>query len=157
MPDLLAGTTITAADTPPTVSSTQNAQFNYNATTYGIDADGGTYVDCGVAFVACTTGRAAIDFAGFLDNDTGGGVQTFVSPVIRAGSTVGAGASVVAAADANSITQTNSSAAVGILVGRRLLVTGLTPGSTYNVRLEHRVSGGNGFVAYRSVVVSPAT
>lgn len=153
MPDLLAGTTVNALDTPPTVSDTEDGAFGFNSTTYGIDADSGSYVDCGVAFTAPTTGRVVIHTNARLNNDTAA-LGVSVTPVVRDGSTVGSGTVIVAADDSNRITNTGTSP---LRMGVTRLVTGLTPGDSYNVRLEHKVSGGNGDVRNRHVIVAPAT
>lgn len=153
MPDLLAGTVVTALDTPPTVSDAQAGQFTFNATTYGIDADAGSYVDCGVAFTAPTTGRVMVDWRAQFDHDTAGGFVS-VSPVIRTGSTVGAGSVIVAADDSRALISAGTELAQ---MGTSRLVTGLTPGTVYNVRLEHLQSGGVGTLLRRAVAVAPAS
>lgn len=153
MPDLLAGTVVNALDTPPTVSNEQTGQFTFNATTFGVDADSGSYVDCGVAFTACTTGRATLHYAAALFNDTAAQF-TAMSPVIRTGSTVGAGAVVLAASFDTCVSNTGTS---NIVSARHHRVTGLTPGTIYNVRLEHAVGGGIGTLLRRAVEVAPAT
>lgn len=153
MPDLLAGTIIQAADTPPTVSNAQSGSFTFNATSYGIDADSGSYVDCGVAFTACTTGRALVSIVGSMNGD-GATVFALISFVIREGSTVGAGTSFLAADDMRRVMGVGTNATHK---GATYLVTGMTPGDAYNVRLEHRASGGIGTVSHRTVTVTPAT
>lgn len=154
MPDLLAGTIIQANDTPPMVTNAQTGSFTFNSTTYGIDADSGTYVDCGAAFTACTTGRAIVGLVFGGVNNTAS-VNNVMSFVIRAGSTVGAGAVFLAADDTRAVYDAPGSVA-GIAVGATFGVTGLTPGSVYNIRLEHRVTGGIATIYSRSVTVSPA-
>ena len=154
MTDFLAGQTLTPLHFPPTVTNFQVGSFTFNATTFGTDNDSGTYVDCGVAFVAATTGRALINFGGSTDNDTAAAF-TIMAPVVRAGGTVGSGTTFLAASDDEALS-------VGSTVAMRLappavLVTGLTPGDTYNVRLEHRVSAGIGTLLRRRVTVAPAT
>ena len=149
MPDLLAGTIVNALDTPPTVTNTQDGNFTFNLTTFGIDADSGTYVDCGVAFTACTTGRALVHLAGDIFNDTAGAF-TVMSFVIREGSTVGSGTVFQAASDSNAIVNTGTSPTQK---GTTKLVTGLTPGTVYNVRLEHRAGSNIGQLLRRSVTV----
>ena len=154
MPDLLAGQRIKALDFTPTVTNTQTGSFTFNATTFGVDADSGTYLDCGVAFTAPTTGRVQIDFGASTDNDTTTAF-TIMAPVVRTGSTVGSGSGVYGPSDDDALS-------VGSTVAMRngappVLVTGLTPGTVYNVRLEHRVSAGIGTLLRRRVTVSPAT
>jgi hypothetical protein len=152
MSDLNAGSKVRALDTPPTVGNTQAGSFDFDATTYGTDHDAGSYADCGVAFVACSTGRALIWHAAQLDNSTT--AATRVAPVVRTGSTVGSGSSVVAASDSNAIVGQGTDAA---RFGAAVFVEGLTPGDSYNVRLEHRTTAGTGTVSLRTVIVSPAT
>lgn len=152
MPDMLAGSTVRAIDTPPTVEDTQADSYTFTNTTFGIGTTGGTYNDCGVAFVAPTTGRVKIDYAALLSNTGTNGTR--VAPVVREGGTVGSGTIAVASSDANAVT---NAAQFGILAGRALLVEGLVAGSTYNVRLDHRVTAGTGTAQFRSVIVAPAT
>jgi len=153
MPDLLAGTIVNALDTPPTVENVQTGNFTFNATTYGIDNDSGTYIDCGVAFTAPTTGRVLVTFKGNLFNDTAAQF-TALSHVIRTGSTVGAGTTFQAATDDNALVNTGTNP---VIVSSTELITGLTPGDIYNVRLEHRVGANIGTILRRWVVVSPAS
>lgn len=153
MSDLLAGTTITALDTPPTVTNVQTGSYTFTITAWGVATTGGTYVDCGVAFTACTTGRALLRYDAHLLNSTTAGTQ--IAPVVRTGSTVGSGSTVVAATVDNMIQVQGTS---GHRYGGHLLVTGLTAGSAYNVRLEHQVSSAStGTALRRSVTVAPAT
>lgn len=153
MPDFLAGQRLTALHFTPTVSDDQDGNFTFNSTVFGIDADGGTYLDCGVAFVAPFTGRVMIDYAADMDNDTAI-ASTNVSPVVREGATVGSGSTVLAANLSTSVRNTGTD---DRRFGAALMLDGLTPGDTYNVRLEHRVSGGVGTIEFRRVSVAPAT
>lgn len=152
MPDLLAGTVVNALDTPPTVSNTQVGSFTHNATTYGIDADTGTYVDCGVAFTAPTSGRVMVLWRAQVDHDGTALGFTAVSFVIRTGSTVGSGTVVLAADDNRAVIMAGTDV---MQMGSSHLVTGLTPGDSYNVRLEHKVGAGVGTTERRGVVVAP--
>lgn len=152
MPDLLAGTTVKALDTPPTVSDFEGGNFSFTATTYGVATTAGTYADCGVAFTACTTGRAFIHYSAAMVNSGANTVR--IAPVVRTGSTVGSGTVHTSASDDNAILVTGTdSTRTGVAV----LISGLTPGDAYNVRLEHRVGGGTGTAERRTVIVQPAT
>jgi hypothetical protein len=153
MSDLLAGTTVKALDTPATVTNAQAGSFTFTITTFGVAIAGGTYADCGVAFVAPTTGRVMIFFDADLSNSTT--TASFISPVVRTGGTVGSGSTVAAASldEAIHVAGTN-----GHHFGNTRLITGLTAGTTYNVRLEHRVGGAStGTALRRHVTVVPAT
>lgn len=147
-----AGTTVRGDDYPPTAGDFQSGSFTFNATTFGIDADSGTYNDCGAAFQSNTVGAALVFFDAEMDAD-GAAVAVEVAPVVRLGATVGSG-SVFLAADS-----TNAIRSVGTLnprFGAHYLLTGLTPLTVYNVRLEHRASGGtNNAIQRRRVTVTP--
>src|SRR5688500_8826626 len=97
MSDLLSGSPVTPLDTPPSVDNRQDGSFTFNATTYGVDNDSGTYADCGVAFLGPTTGRVTILWGSNLSNSTS--ASTLLAPVVRTGSTVGSGSTVLAAAN----------------------------------------------------------
>lgn len=153
MPDFLAGQRLTALHFPPTVGDTQDGNFTCDSTVFGIDADSGTYLDCGTAFLGPFTGRVLIHYAADLDNDTGA-ASTNVAPVVREGGTVGSGATVLAASLSTSVRNVGTT---DNRFGATYLLEGLTPGDTYNVRLEHRVSGGTGTIEFRSVSVEPGT
>ena len=153
MPDLNAGSKVKGLDTPPPVDDAQAGQFTFTVTSYGVATTGGTYADCGVAFVAPTTGRVKISVAAVLVNSTAG-VGTLISPVVREGGTIGSGTTVKAATD-NDCLQVNGTS--GMRTSVFVMVEGLTPGDTYNVRLEHRVTANTGTATRRYVLVEPLT
>jgi hypothetical protein len=155
MGDLLAGTTVQALDTPITVQDSSVSSFTFNSTSYGVDADSGAYEEVGVAFVACTTGRALVHTLASVDRDTAA-TFTACAPAIRTGGTIGAGTVHTAAADINGVFHFGTDAAQ---FGATCLISGLTPGDTYNVRLEHRVGGGGGTgtIQQRAVIVTPCS
>lgn len=156
MSDFLAGQTLTALHFPPTVQDTENDTYQTTVTTFGVGTSGGTYSDCGVAFLGCATGRAVVHYSAVLQHASAA-AATEVAPVVRTGATVGSGTTVVAASTNNKLRSTAAAAGSSERFGAALLVEGLTPGSDYNVRLEHRVSGGTGTITSRHVIVSPAT
>jgi hypothetical protein len=152
MPDFLAGQTLTALHFTPTVEDTQDDLFTFDSTTFGVDNDSGIYNDCGVVFIAPFTGRVKIEYVADLDGN--GVVATQCGPHVREGSTLGSGADVLPASQANSVRNVGTD---NRRYGASKLVEGLTPGASYNVRLEHRVSGGIGTIQFRHVIVAPAT
>jgi len=156
MADFLAGQKLTALHFPPTVSNTQTGTYTCTNTTFGVGTTGGTYVDCGVAFIAPITGRVRIDWSGQLANSIAS-AATELSPYVRTGGTVGAGTDVVTSSINNKLRSTAVANNSIEHLGASLYVSGLTSGSTYNVRLDHRVSGNTGSIASRTVTVSPAT
>lgn len=148
MGDLLAGTTVKALDTTVTVANAQATTVTTTSTSY---TTSGT--DCAVSFVAPTTGRVIIHTIARCVNDgaTGG---TLVAPETRTGGTVGSGTVVESAADTNGTSHYGTNFARGSATH---LLTGLTAGSTYNVRLLMRVTAGTGSIANREVIIQPAT
>lgn len=156
MSDLSAGTTVRAGDTPPTASDAQSGSYTATITTFGIGTTSGTYADCGVAFVAPTTGRVLITWSGQMANSIASSACE-LSPFIREGSTVGAGTTFLASVIDNKIRLVSSANNSINHAGMTMVVDGLTPGDDYNVRLDHRVSGNTGTFIYRKVAVLPCT
>lgn len=153
MPDLLIGTKVKGLDTPPTVWDHEDDFFTFTNTAYGVAFTAGVYVDCGVAFIAPTTGRVLLNYGAAITNDTAGAFS-IMAPVVREGDVIGSGSSILAAADANALYVFGTAQ---IRAGVAYLLTGLTPGDPYNVRLEHGRSAGNGNLGRRYVIVAPAT
>lgn len=131
---------------PTSVTNTQEASDTSTSTSY-TTADMTT---CGVAFTAAESGKALISFAAQIDNS--GANSTYVSFRVGTGSTLNAGSSVVAAADAQSLENFNTNQFMG---GRTFLVTGLTGGDSYNAVLLHRVTAGTGTLENRVISVEP--
>ncbi|HEU4422071.1 MAG TPA: hypothetical protein VFR67_05965 [Pilimelia sp.] len=149
MPDLLTGSIVEATDTPATVGDREDvAILGFSDTSY---VPGATV--CGVAFTAPTTGRVLVTINAFLDNSGATG-QTYASFRIGTGSTVGSGTEQVAADDSRSILVTGTNQA---RAGITEMVTGLTPGDTYNAQMMHRRANSNGDITWRSIIVAPAT
>jgi hypothetical protein len=75
-----------------------------------------------------------------------------VTPHVREGGTIGAGADVEAASSANAVLHvgTDEERQAGCL-----MLEGLTPGDEYNVVLEHRVSGSTGTALQRHLFAHP--
>ncbi|MET9943256.1 hypothetical protein [Streptomyces halstedii] len=150
MPDLLAGTTMLALDTPAAVSAVASASYDTTSTAYTTATSGGAYAEVAVVFVAPTSGRVRCDLAARLTNNGTGG--TLVTAEVRTGSTVGAGTVVDAATDASGTSNYgNTLSRTGIC----RFLSGLAPGSTYNARLVHRVTAGTGSIAMRELSVQP--
>ena len=144
-----AGQIIRAADFPDAVSNEQNAdELAFANTAYG----GGTNT-CGVAFVAPTSGRVMVPFYAFFEAN--GAQEAYVSVALRTGGVVGSGSVVEAASDTRSLVSQTAADDRGI--GMYRYFSGLTPGDTYNVRVEHRVDsgGGTGDMFNRTVMVVP--
>jgi hypothetical protein len=152
MPDLLAGSPITALDTPPSPSSVQGTTITTTSTTFVA-----TGADCAVTFTAPTTGRVKLITSARMTNAAANGTSgTLVAPETRLGSVVGSGTVVEAASDA--IGPSHYGAAFSSIT-RTHLLTGLTPGAVYNSRLLIRTSNtlDTASVANRELIVEPAT
>ena len=153
MSDLLAGMTATDLWFPPSVDDTQLGSYTITNTAFGVGTTGGTYADCAKAFTAPATGKVKIDYGGQMSNSTTN--ATIIAPVIRTGSTIGSGTVILAASDDYNVQVTGTSSQRR---GVSLLQEGLTPGTIYNVRLEHRVSlASTGTLLRRYVIISPGT
>lgn len=130
------------------VSTFQNAAFTNNSTS---PTTSGATV-CGTAFVAPPSGKVKLHFA--ADLQPGSGNWTAVRPRVRNGSTVNTGTDFVVADEEHWLT--GYGAGGGIASGRMMPVTGLTPGNSYNVVLEHWSSSASGAsVRRRRIDVEP--
>ncbi|WP_432247717.1 hypothetical protein ACRAR1_07155 [Streptomyces sanyensis] len=150
MPDLLAGSTLLALDTPATVQASASASYDATSTTYTTTATGGSYSEVAVVFTAPTTGRVEISLAARLINS--GSFGSLVTVEVRIGSTIGSGAVVDSALDNTGTSRYGTTFARS---GITHLLSGLTPGASYNARLLHRVTGGTGSFAMRELIVKP--
>jgi hypothetical protein len=150
MPDLPAGSIIKALDTPPTVVDAQSATVTTTSTAY---TTSGT--DCAVAWVAPTTGRVMIHTAARMLNSaaTSG---SLIAPETRTGGVIGAGIVVETPIDA--IGASNYGTAFARSSADHVL-SGLTPGATYNTRLLMRssVATDTATFALRELIVQPLT
>lgn len=129
-----------------TVADTQNTNGTTTSVTYTSTLTGGTA--CGIAFVAPPSGKVKIENNCRIFNS--GANHSLCSIHVRNGSTIGSGTDVLAAADAQAI------AYFGANDDRRggsTLVTGLTPGNSYNVQQEFKVTGGTGNFSNKHLIV----
>lgn len=151
MPDLLAGTTVKALDTPPAVSDRGDTSYDATNTTYSTDFVLGTYEDVAVAFTAPTSGRVMI-FTTARMVSSGATSGVLVAPETRTGATIGSGTVVETIGDGHGVSHYGSTFA---RIGASHIVSGLTPGDPYNTRLLHRVVSNTGSFALRELTVVP--
>lgn len=147
MPDLLAGTTILAQDTPPSIEVQDGTNLNdLTNTTY----QPGT-PELGVTFSAPTSGRVMVHFYAGLNCD---GTNTlFVSTELYEG-TDSTGTLITSASDDRAVANTDGRSHASAQYEEGFL----TPGVTYFVRTMHRVLGGTtSDVFHRQITVSPLT
>lgn len=129
-----------------TVSDRQDTSGTTTSTSYTATLTGGT--TCSAVFVAPPSGAVIIHnrFYGF----NGGANFNFCSREVRAGAVVGSGTVFSAANDNTAVVRNGVSAD-----GSPDHVTGLTAGSTYNVRQMFRVDGNTGTFIYKHLIVQP--
>lgn len=154
MPDLLAGTTILALDTPPSVWAT-------NATTISSVTDDDFVPgspEVGVQFIAPTTGRVWVTTGGGSRSDSVPGDRIWMNPQIFEGPD----SSGIEIASPDSVSRrfgTGTRESDYVYGDRSVLVEGLTPGQTYFARHMYRRNGSDGAadITVRTIVVAPAT
>lgn len=108
---------------------------------------------CGVAFVAPPSGKVTVLFATASYN-TSASVDNKTAVRVGTSNTIGGGVEVYAAQD-NDMILTNVAANLATRHTSWAEVSGLTPGSTYNACIAHRVSAGTGHFLFRSIKVIP--
>lgn len=111
----------------------------------------------GVAFTAPATGKVYIVTQAHMASSNTAGSYIYVSPEVRTGSTVGSGTVVhTAVTDEGVSTGQAGTEITRVNASTEILVTGLTPGNSYNVRLMHLITAGAlGTIFYRAVLVKP--
>lgn len=150
MTDLLVGSTIRAADFPPTVQSMDDTVIaNITSTTF---INGSPEVS--VTFTAPTSGRVLIINGGGLRNNSGA-AQVFIDSEVR--ETNGSGTVVKSSSVTGDGTLSCADESLGFeYKSRAYVLEGLTPGGTYFARIQYRVSGGNtADITARTIIVQP--
>jgi hypothetical protein len=149
----LAGQKVSAADlnalSPPTsVTAGSSGYANTTSTSYGTLSG-----DPGVAFTAPASGKVDVHIRAAMVGEAAG-IGSQASFIVRTGSSVGSGTTVVAAADDNSIGMIGTD---DVEAGQSTLVTGLTPGNSYNVQMVYKRRGASsaGGFARRRITVKP--
>jgi len=114
---------------------------------------GGTPDICGLTFVAPASGKGYMHWHARLSSNTAN--TAMVSVALRTGGTIGSG-TVVHAASVDWAVETPNNGREQSAMMRP--VSGLTPGNTYNIRVEHAMNGGgDGTVFFRSATWIPST
>lgn len=150
MPDLNAGTTILAMDTPP-VEQAEDGTDNDNVSSTVYIA--GT-PEVGTTFIAPTTGRVRVDLYLLADTDSTTN-RIFLSCEVYLG-TSAAGTSVASGDDTSAAVHDTTGSSVGTSRPGWRFVSGLTAGATHYVRTVHRVTAGAvSDISHRSVMVTP--
>lgn len=139
--------------------ATQHAPLDSGTTTstgYVTTLTGGTS-PVFTTFVAPTSGKVDIHWSAGLAITTGAPGAVLAAPQIREGTSATSGTIFLAVADNLAIQNTHDNNADEIQVGRSYLVSGLTPGLTYNVALAYRVISGadTGTISRKAVSAHP--
>jgi hypothetical protein len=147
------------AAVPATVQDTQDLRYTATNTTFGtaaIEAD--RYAHCQVVFVAPESGRVIIHWSGALRNLSMNETPVaYLSPEVRTGATPGSGTVVLPASDARTVRANFAGGVQTIRAGASHLLSGLTPGASYNARILHRVTSSTGEFFYRGLIVTPTS
>lgn len=119
----------------------------------------------GVTFVAPPSGVVYVTLSGYFRQSQDGGVA-LMSWTMRTGGTVGSGTTFGTAATSNRALITGGVVSTGKPIyfqgSRRSVVSGLTPGNTYNVRVEVAVDFDSPAIAagidvvYRELIIEPS-
>ncbi len=155
MPDLLAGSKVRGADTPPTVFAQDTTPItNISSTTYVSGPP-----EVGVTFIAPTTGRVKISVGGSLRNDAANADRVALAPEVFV--TDAAGAQFLAPTVFRGVSSEGIASAGDYGTrGHTTMLEGLTPGQQYYCRVVHikfGSAGSTGDIAMRDVLVEPAT
>ncbi|MGQ5576342.1 hypothetical protein [Streptomyces sp. ECR3.8] len=137
-----------------TVGDKKNDGYEAKVTSYSTAFTAGSYEHCGVSWVAPLSGKVKITVGARVQNSSTAG--SLVSPETRLGSTLGSGAVVETPTDSIGYSHYGVTYARGTAAH---LLTGLTPGASYNTRILHRcsVTGETAFFAFREVIVEPVS
>ena len=108
-------------------------------------------VSMGVVFSAPSSGKVAVHWR--TSTAAAVGATAWTSFRLGLDDVIGAGTVVQAATDDVALLH---SAVAGADFGASSLLTGLTPGTVYNVQMQHRTSAGTSFWARREIMVIPA-
>lgn len=152
MPD--AGDFILAADFDGEAYDAETANDTSTSTSY---VAGTTH---GQSFTAPTSGAVWITFGGLIGSNSGTlGLRAHMSDHVRTGATIGSGTDVLVSADERSGKYYNHSTTAAfryVPCSIKHKLTGLTPGSTYNVVTVFRAISDTAAVDDRFVGVEPA-
>jgi hypothetical protein len=113
---------------------------------------------CGVAFVAPPSGRVFVTVTGYLSSPSNTR-RGFLSYEMKTGSTIGSGSSVITPADSRAVVNSMAVTSGGpsfLHASFREMISGLTPGASYNARTMHAHQNGAINIWHRRILVEPA-
>lgn len=134
----------------PTLSSIQNTAGTTTSVSFTAALSGGTA--CSLVFTAPPSGKVMIFHNCEVTQNTAAhfAIATFR---VRTGNVIGSGTDVIDASNDNEAIFAASTTSVRF--GSSRLLTGLTPGSSYNVQELFRVTAGTGTFQKKSLIVQP--
>jgi hypothetical protein len=133
--------------------SDTNDELNFNSATYTLGA-----VTVGCVFMAPTSGSVTIAFYARFSLNTSSASRILVTPEVRTGAVLGSGTAFMTAGDDNAL-ETGQTATTRVGASGVIVVSGLTPGSTYNVTLLYKNAtafASAGSIFARQIHVTPA-
>lgn len=155
----LSGASDTAVNLPSMSqvnSGTKTGDMSFTNAGYNSTVTLGTFLACNFTFIAPSSGAGTLKFEGQILNSVATN-QTYCSPQVRVGSTIGAGAVVAACSDTEAMISGITSANPGqSFVGGSYYVSGLTGGDTYNAQILHRVNAGTGRCLMQKMTWTPS-
>lgn len=108
-------------------------------------------VACWSSFTAPPSGRMRVKWHANFESNTAGSI-VYIGFEIRTGSTQGGGSPVQAFNSDSALANGNTTR---MECGTEDLVTGLTPGTVYHCNLQHMITGNNGDIFYRRLILDP--
>lgn len=152
MADLLVGTTVQAADVPPTLGDDDASNISGFSESSYVQNDGSAPT-VGVAFTAPTSGRVWVLWGARMNGDSAGN-RVRVSAHVRTGSTIGSGTTVSTSNNDNLIQSPGKAGGTSSRFNgaTHRVVEGLTPGDTYNAVVEYQ---GTGSIFRRHICTTP--
>lgn len=156
------GDKVKAGDFPATVWDDDNSDAAFTNTSYSATSGTPTLPVCGVAFVAPISGRVKVTWRARFECKTNTS-RAVVSADVATGGTPGSGSVISGGNDEDAI-ETSASASASTTTDTRIgaasyrMISGLTPGTTYNAYTVHKSFSATGSNMYsRGIVVEPAS
>jgi hypothetical protein len=154
MPDLLAGTTILALDTPPTQTA-RDATTVTGLTNTDYETDPGVADTVSVTFLAPTTGRVHLTVWGGL-RVSSGSTRAQAGYIVR--ETDETGTIVSETGTSNPLIGTNTGSTSYVYGEGSTIIPSLTPGAVYWAAVSTRVSVAGAYdFSDRRITIAPAT
>lgn len=160
---MAAGDKLRALDRPPVAWLDEQTDSDFTNTTYSATSGTPTLPVCGVSFTAPTSGRVKITWRARFECQVNNS-RCVVSVQVATGGTLNSGSVVSAYDDESAIETVQSPAATTTPAETRMhasqfrMLSGLTPGNTYNAVTGHKAFNATGGNMYsRGILVEPVS